>query len=274
MSATVRPVGGLTWAGRDAGAMAKRNLRRMFRAPEGITFTLIQPVMFVLLFRYVFGGAIPIPGSNYVNFLIPGIAAQTAVFGASLTGVGLAEDLSKGFVDRLRSLPMARSAVLVGRLAADFVLNTAVLAVLLITGFLVGFRPQSIPGLLIGAVLLLGFSLSISCMMACLGLALGKVEAVQAASFPIIFPFTFASSAFVPVQTMPGWLQVFAQHQPFTVVVDAVRSLTAGDISVQVRQALFNGATTAELIVQSLAWTAGFILVFGFLAVRSYRRIT
>jgi len=264
----------LSYAVADSVAMTRRNVLRLSRSPELLVFTLIQPVMFVLLFRYVFGGAIPVPGLNYVNYLIPGIAAQTAVFGATNTAIGLAEDLSKGFVDRLRSLPMARSAVLVGRFAADTLRNVLVVAIMFAVGFAVGFRPHSLLGVLLGFLLLLAFSLAISCTMALVGLAAKSVEAAQAATFPVVFPFTFASSAFVPTATMPSWLRGFAEHQPISVVVNAVRSLSLGDLPPAVRDRLFGGASTTSLVLQALAWTVGITIVFGVLSVRSYRRIS
>jgi ABC-2 type transport system permease protein/oleandomycin transport system permease protein len=254
--------------------MTRRNVLRLFRSPELLVFLLIQPVMFTLLFRYVFGGAIKLPnGINYVNYLIPGIAAQTAIFGATSTAVGLAEDLATGFVDRLRSLPMARSAVLLGRLAADAFRNILVIIILVVVGVAVGFRPHAFLTTLLGLVVVLGFSIAISCAMALLGMTVKGTEAAQAASFPIVFPFTFASSAFVPVASMPGWLQAFARHQPFTVVVDAFRSLTIGPLPAPTRQLLFSGDSSTTLVLEALAWIVGITVVFGLLAVRRYRRI-
>jgi ABC transporter DrrB family efflux protein len=268
---TANPVAAFGWLVRDTVSMTRRNVLRILRSPELIAFTLIQPVMFVLLFRYVFGGAIPVPGVGYVNFLIPGIAAQTAIFGATNTAIGLSEDMSKGFVDRLRSLPMSRTAVLLGRYAADTVRNVAVVAIMFIVGVAVGFRPSSAGGVVIGFVLLLAFSVAVSAAMSCIGLAVKSVEAAQAASFPIVFPFTFASSAFVPTKTMPGWLQAFSAHQPLTIVVNAVRSLSLGDVSPQVRQELFSGASTTTLVLEALAWTVGMFVLFGAIAVRQFR---
>ena len=264
----------MTWVVNDSLAMTKRNLIRLVRSPELIAFTLIQPVMFVLLFRYVFGGAIPLRGINYVNFLIPGVAAQTAIFGATNTAIGLALDMQAGFVDRLRSLPMARSAVLVGRFLADLVRNFFVVAVMFGVGYAVGFRPDGGLGVVVGFLLILLFTLALSCVMALIGLSVPDSESAQAVIFPVVFPFTFASSAFVPPSTMPGWLQVFSVHQPITVVIDAVRSLVLGPVSPEVRHQLFHDASTASLVLQALAWIAGIALVFGYLAVRKYQRIT
>lgn len=260
----------------DAFAMAKRNVLRIARAPDQVVFTLISPIMFTLLFRYVFGGAVGGLGSatNYATYLIPGIAVQTALFSAGTTGFALADDLQKGFVDRLRSLPMARSAVLTGRLISDTLNNTVQVLILVGVGFAVGFRPDSAWGLVLGLLLILAFATAISMVYALIGMSVSTVEAVNAATFPIVFPLTFASSAFVPVATMPSWLQGFAYHQPVSIVINAVRSLTLGELPAQARQSLFDGASTASLVVQSIAWTAGLGAVFGWLAVRKYKSLS
>jgi ABC transporter DrrB family efflux protein len=267
---------GLGWALRDAEAMAGRNLRRLTRQPEQIVFNLISPIMFVLLFRYVFGGAIGgLQGLNYVNYLIPGIAVQTVLFSAGTTGFALADDLQKGFIKRLRSLPMARSAVFGGRVASDTVLNAFGLVVLILTGFAVGFRPANFVGLVLAGLLLLLFALAVSLGYALVGLTVRSPEAVNAATFPIIFPLTFASSAFVPVATMPSWLQGFATHQPVSVVINAARSLILGDTATpEQRELLLGGAGTSGLVLQSLAWTLGIGLLFGVLCTRRYRRLS
>lgn len=268
--------GGVVWALRDTGAMAGRNLRRMTRQPEQVVFNLVSPIMFVLLFRYVFGGAIQgLQGLNYVNYLIPGIAVQTVLFSAGVTGFALADDMQKGFINRLRSLPMARSAVFGGRVAADTLNNAFGLVILLATGFAVGFRPAHAVGLVLGALLLLLFALAASLGYALIGLSVRSPEAVNAATFPIIFPLTFASSAFVPVATMPSWLRGFATHQPVSVVINAARSLILGDTATeQQRQLLLGGASTGSLVLQSLAWTIGIGVVFGALCTRKYRRFS
>jgi ABC-2 type transport system permease protein/oleandomycin transport system permease protein len=270
------PGGGFAWAVRDTSAMAGRNLRRLMRQPEMVMFNIVSPIMFVLLFRYVFGGAIGgLQGLNYVNYLIPGIAVQTVLFSAGVTGFALAEDLQKGFIDRLRSLPMARSAVFGGRVAADTLNNAFGLIVLILTGYAVGFRPESFLGLILAALLLLLFALAVSLGYAIIGLVVRTPEAVNAATFPIIFPLTFASSAFVPVQTMPDWLRGFATHQPVSVVINAARSLILGDSATAAQRAqLLGGTGTGSLIVQALAWTVGIGLVFGLLCARRYRRLT
>lgn len=261
----------------DAFAMARRNILRIARAPDQVVFTLISPVMFTLLFRYVFGGAVGSglrTATSYATYLIPGIAVQTAMFSAGTTGFALADDLQKGFVDRLRSLPMSRIAVLAGRLISDTLNNTVQVLILVGVGFAVGFRPDSAWGLLVGLVLILAFATAISMIYALIGMSVSTVEAVNAATFPIVFPLTFASSAFVPVSTMPSWLQGFAYHQPVSIVINATRSLTLGDLPPEARQALFDGATTASLVWQSIAWTVGLGALFGWLAVRRYKSLS
>jgi ABC transporter DrrB family efflux protein len=243
----------------DALTIAWRNLVNLRRSPQLLVFATIQPVIFVLLFRYVFGGAIQVTGFRYVDFLMPGIFAQTITFGAINTGVGLAEDLNKGLIDRFRSLPMARSAVLIGRTVADIARNVFVITLMVIVGFMVGFRVHTNAlGLIAGVALMLLFSFSLSWIFATIGLAIGNAEAAQAASFPILAPLTFASSAFVQTSSMPGWLQGFAKHQPVTVTVDAVRALCLG------------GPTTGKVLA-AVAWSVGIVAVFAPLAVRRYR---
>ncbi len=244
----------------DAVTIAWRNLLNIRRNPQLLVFATIQPVIFVLMFRYVFGGAIKVPGVSYVDYLMPGIFVQTVVFGALTTGVGLAEDLQKGLVDRFRSLPMARSAVLLGRTLADLVRNVFVVALMCVVGLLVGWNPSgNLPGILAGLGLVVAFAYSLSWVFAIVGLAVRNGETAQAASFPILAPLVFASSAFVPVASMPGWLQVFARHQPVSVVVNAVRDLTLG------------GAAGSQTL-SALAWIVGIIAVAAPLAVARYRR--
>jgi ABC-2 type transport system permease protein/oleandomycin transport system permease protein len=255
----------------DTLAMAGRNVRRLRRAPDQVVFTLVSPIMFTLLFRYVFGGAIRGLGDiNYVNYLIPGIAVQTAIFTSGNSGFALAEDRSRGFVDRLRSLPMARIAVLAGRVAADSLSNVVGLVIIVAVGLAVGFRPHSIAGLVLGFLILLAFTLATSFIFALVGMYASSSQAVNAATFPVIFPLTFASSAFVPTSTMPGWLRAFADHQPVTLVINTVRDLTLGNVTAAQRAALFAGRSTTSMVLQSLAWTVGIGVVFGFLAVRRY----
>ncbi|MGI8683860.1 MAG: ABC transporter permease [Acidimicrobiales bacterium] len=250
----------LRWAVADTLTIAGRNLTTIRRLPQLLVFATIQPVIFVLLFRYAFGGAIRTPGVSYVDYLMPGIFAQTVTFGSLGTGIGLADDLQKGLIERFRSLPMARSAVLGGRIVSDLVRNTFVVFLMCVVGYLVGFRVHTNPvAFLGGLVVLLLFACSLSVIFALVGLSVRTAESAQAAGFPMLAPLVFASSAFVPVDTMPGWLQVFARHQPLSVTVDAVRALS-------------QGGPTTSFVVQSLAWTVGIIAVFGPLAVRKYRR--
>ena len=251
-----------TWAVRDALVVARRNLIALFRAPATLVFSTVQPVIFVLMFRYVFGGAIHIPGVRYVDFLMPGIFVQTMTFGSSNTGIALADDLRKGMIERFRSLPMARSAVLAGRASADVVRNVVIIAIMLTVGFAVGFRVHTNALGLLGAlavILLFGFAMS--WVMALIGLRTGNPEAAQAAAFPLLSVLVFASSAFVSTETMPGWLRAYAEHQPVTDTVDAARALVLG------------GPTTGKVLI-ALAWSAGIVAVFATLAVRRYRRAT
>jgi ABC transporter DrrB family efflux protein len=252
----------LYWALADGLVLAKRNLVQIPRIPELLIFATIQPVMFVLLFRYVFGGAIDVGSQSYVNYLMAGIFAQTVAFGSMTTGIGLAEDLSRGLIDRFRSLPMARSAVLVGRTIADLVRNMFVVAVMLAVGLLVGFRPESgATGWVAAIGLLLLLSFAFSWIAATIGLLVRNVEAVQPATFVWLFPLTFASSAFVLTSSMPGWLRAFAERQPITQVVDAVRGFLLDE-------------PVGSAGWQALAWCVGILLVFVPLAVSLYRRMT
>jgi ABC transporter DrrB family efflux protein len=256
----VRP--SLYWTFADAFVMAKRNLIQIPRIPEELIFATIQPIMFVLLFRYVFGGAIAVSGTSYVNYLMAGIFAQTVIFGSTTTGIGLATDLQKGLVDRFRSLPMAKSAVLTGRTLSDLVRNAFVIFVMWVVGLLVGFQPQGNFLYLAGAVgLLLLTSFAFSWISATIGLLVSTVEAAQSAGFIWLFPLTFASSAFVPTKSMPGWLRAFAEHQPVSLIVNAVRGLLLNQ-------------PNATTIWQALAWCVGILVVFIPLAVWAYGRRT
>jgi ABC transporter DrrB family efflux protein len=260
-SPTTLPDNPLLWVVADAAAVTKRNLYRYIRVPTLLLFSTIQPVMFVLLFTYVFGGSIQVPGvDKYVDYLIPGILAQTVIFGSTQTGVALAEDLSRGMIDRFRSLPMARSAVLAGRTLSDTVRNLFVVLLMVLVGTLVGFRFHA--GVLpaVGAVLLaVMFGLAFSWISAFIGMSVRDVESAQAAGFVWVFPLVFASSAFVSVENMPGWLQAFAEINPITKVVDALRALCLG-------------GPTAIPVLQALAWIVAILLVFVPLAVSRYRR--
>lgn len=257
------------------GVITRRNLLRNVRIPQLLIFATIQPVMFLLLFNYVFGGAITQGGpaaaaGEYINWLIPGILVQSAVFGATQTAVGLTEDLRAGVIDRFRSLPMARSAVLTGRTNADTVRNLWVLGLMLGVGYLIGWRfDQGFARMALGVGVALLFAYSMSWAMACMGLAIKDTEAVQVAGFLPIFPLVFASSVFVPTQTMPDWLQAFAENQPITIIANTVRSLMLPEAAVELI-----GFDQTGLLLRSLAWIGGIILVFAPLAVRLYRRVS
>jgi ABC-2 type transport system permease protein len=251
----------LAWAVSDTTTIAWRNLITLKRLPQLLIFATVQPVIFVLMFRYVFGGAIKVPGVPYVDYLMPGVFAQTVAFGAIQTGVGLAEDLHKGLIERFRSLPMARSAVLAGRTLADLVRNVFVIALMLAVGYMVGFRVQTNAlGLVAGMAVMLLFGFSLTWIFAIVGLSTSNAETAQAASFPILAPLIFASSAFVPVASMPGWLQGFARNQPVSAVITAVRDLTLGGTD-----------TTAHVLI-AMAWCIGIVVVAAPFAVRRYRR--
>jgi len=248
----------------NTAQIVKRNVKRNFRIPQLLVFSSIQPIIFLLLFNFVFGGAVT-AGTNvtYINYLLPGILAQTALFGAIQTGVGLAEDLNKGVIDRLRSLPIARYAVLAGRTLADSVRNIFVITLLCVVGATLGFRfHEGVISFLLGALLIVFFAFAFSWISGVVGLLLKDPETVQVAGFLWVFPLVFASSVFVPVATMPSWLQVFARNQPVTQVVNAVRYLTQGGVP--------NGMTYVWI---SLLWIVGIIAVFAPLAVWRYRKI-
>jgi ABC transporter DrrB family efflux protein len=254
-------VSDLGYAFSDMLVLAKRSVLRIPRQPDLLIGFTVQPIMFVLLFVYVFGGAIPTPGLDYVDFLIPGIIVQSMVFGGFVTALGLAEDLKKGLMDRFRSLPMSRSAVLTGRTLADISTNIVQLVVMLAVGLAVGFRfSTSWLEVAAGIVLLLFIGYAFSWVFAFLGLAASSPEASNAYGFTILFPVTFVSSAFVPVETMPSWLQPVAENNPFTTMVDAVR-------------ALFVGTPAGSDIWGAVLWSIGITLVFGALAIWRYRSV-
>ena len=248
------------WAVSDTMVIARRNLIVWIRVPAYLVFTVIQPVMFVLMFRYVFGGAIKIPGGDYVDFLMPGIIGQTAAFASFATAIALAQELKKGVIDRLRSMPMARSAVLTGRLLADTGRMLVTILIIVAVGYAVGFRFHNgvLPAILM-VVLATVFGLSICLIAAFTGLAIGDEESVQAFGLIWLFPITFLSSAFVPISSMPGWLQAFANNQPVTYVINTMRALAIG------------GPIEANLW-KSIVWLAGILIVFVPLAVRAYKR--
>jgi ABC-2 type transport system permease protein/oleandomycin transport system permease protein len=247
----------------DALAVTWRNLLTYVRLPQQLVFATVQPTIFVLLFRYVFGGAIQLsqPGLPYVDYLMPGIFVQTAVFGVMSTAVGLAADAHTGLIERFRSLPMSRSAVLAGRTITDTVRNVFVVILMTVIGVLVGFRIHGgIPKYVLGLALVLLFAYSLSWVAATIGLSVPNPETAQAAIFPLIAPLTFASSAFVEVSTMPGWLQAFARYQPVTITIDAVRHLVLD-------------TPVGWSVVASILWSVGIVAVFAPLAVWRYRKV-
>ncbi len=245
----------------DSLVILRRNLLRILRAPDLLLAFTVQPVMFVLLFVYVFGGAIVTPGYDYVDFLMPGIIVQTIAFGGFVTAVGLSEDVRKGLIDRFRSLPMARSAVLAGRTLADVITNCVSVAVMLAVGAIAGFGfEQSLPHILGGIGILVLFGYAFSWIFALIGLSVSSAEAANSVGFIAVFPLTFASSAFVPTASIPTVLRAFADHNPFTIVVNAVRHL-------------FIGAPAGNSVWGAVVWSLAILVVFAPLAVWKYRRV-
>ncbi len=255
---------GLRYGISDTLVLAKRSLLRIPRQPDLLVGFTVQPILFVLLFVYVFGGAVGLalpPGLTYVDFLIPGIIVQSIVFGGFVTALGLADDLKKGLIDRFRSLPMTRSALLTGRTLGDVVTNSFQLVVMFSVGLLIGFNFSSSVGEVVaGILLLLLIGYAFSWVFAFIGLSSSSPEAANAFGFTILFPVTFVSSAFVPVDTMPSWLQPIAEHNPFTYMVNAAR-------------ALFLGIPAENNVWLALAWTLGIIAAFAPLSAWKYRRV-
>ena len=250
----------LQYAASDTLVLAKRSILRIRRQPDLLIGFTVQPIMFVLLFVYVFGGAIETGSLDYVDFLIPGIIVQSMVFGGFVTALGLSEDLKKGLIDRFRSLPMWGPAVLSGRILADVGTNVIQLVVMFAVGFVAGFRFHTDwPEIVAGLALLLLFGYAFSWVFAFIGLTASSPEAANAYGFTILFPVTFVSSAFVPVESMPSWLQPIAEHNPFTTMVDAAR-------------ALFVGTPAGNDVWLSIVWALAITAVFGALSIRRYRQ--
>jgi ABC transporter DrrB family efflux protein len=245
----------------DTLVVAGRNVTRIKRNPDLLTAFTIQPVMFLLLFVYVFGGAIAAPGyDSYKDFLLPGIMVQNIAFGGFVTALGLNEDLSKGLIDRFRSLPMARPAVLAGRTLSDVATNSLSIVVLLTTGLIIGFSfHASAVEVIAGIGILLLFGYAFSWVFALLGMLVSSPEAANSIGFIVVFPLTFISSAFVPTESMPAGLQWFAEINPFTIVVNAMR-------------ALWVGAPSGNYVWGAVVWSLVILAVFAPLAVRRYRR--
>ncbi len=250
------------YAASDTFELAKRSLKRIPRQPDLLVAYTVQPVMFVLLFVYVFGGAIQTPGFDYVDFLMPGIIVQSIAFGGFVTALGMSEDVSKGLIDRFRSLPMSRAAVLLGRTSSDILLNILSLVVLFAVGFAAGFNfvDATAGEILLGIVLLLFLGYAFSWIFALVGLYSSSPETANSIGFTLIFPLTFASSVFVPAESMPDGLQQFAEANPFTTISDAVRSLW-----------LDTPANTD--IWMAFIWCAALTAIFAPLAVARYRKV-
>ena len=260
----------------DGLLVARRNLVTLTRVPTVFIFELVQPVMFVLLFRYIYENQFALlpPGLDYVMFLMPGIFVQNAIFGATTTAVGFAEDLKGGIIDRFRSLPMARSAVLVGRTTSDLLKNLILVLLVIVIGYLVGFRFENgiVPA--IGVVLLvLAVGFAWSWIFACLGIALKKVEAVQAASFTLIFPVVFVSSAFAPVDGMVSWLQPIARANPVSIWCNLARYLSNGEIGITDPDTLQPIDSFEALLFKSALWIVILLAIGVPLAVRLYRKL-
>jgi ABC-2 type transport system permease protein len=254
----------------DGLTITRRNLTKVKRVPDLIVFATLSPIMFVLLFRYVFGSAIPIPGIDYAEFLLPGILAQTIVFGSTITGASLADDLQKGLIDRFRSLPMSRSAVLIGRTVSDLGLNGISVVVMVVTGLLVGWRVHSSPGEVVGGfLLLLLFSYAMSWVMATVGLLVRTPEVVQNASFIVIFPLTFIANTFVPTNNFPAFLKVIADWNPVSAVVQAARQLFGNTAPILETSHTWS---LQHPVVYTLIWAAVLLVVFVPLSVRIYQR--
>jgi ABC-2 type transport system permease protein len=260
----------IQYAVTDGAIVAKRNLIKIKRVPDILVFTLISPIMFVLLFAYIFGSSIEVPGVNYREFLIAGIFAQTVIFGATFTGAGLADDMQKGIIDRFRSLPMSRSAVLVGRTASDIFYNLLTISVMSATGLVVGWRIRSsVPEAVAGFLLLLLFAYAFSWVMAYVGLLVPSPEVVNNASFIVIFPITFIANAFVPLENLPTVLRTIAEWNPVSALTQAARELFGNT----------NPAATVpdvwslqNPVLYTLIWVAIILAIFVPLANHQYKR--
>jgi len=272
-STGIRPGSRIRYGFADGMVVMRRNLLQISRVPTVLIFELVQPIMFVLLFRFVFAGNIITPaGMTYVMYLMPGIFVQNAIFGSTTTAIGLAEDMKRGIVDRFRSLPMARSAVLVGRTTSDLAKNFVLLMLVIPVGYLVGFRfTNGLAGAIGMVVLVLTVGFAFSWISATVSLAIKEVEGVQAAMFTGIFPIVFISSALVPVQGMVSWIQPIAERNPVTVWANCARVLALGDVALPPN---YGPQSLEGLLVGSLLWILGLLAIFVPLAIRMYKRLT
>jgi ABC-2 type transport system permease protein len=258
----------VTRAAADGAVIARRNMIKIKRIPDLLIFTTIQPVMFVLLFAYVFGGSIKVPGVSYREYLMAGIFTQTVAFGSAITAVGLADDLQKGIIDRFRSLPMARSAVLLGRTISDLGSNVIVMVVMSVCGLLVGWRIQrGVGDAIAGYLIMFLFAYAMSWVSATIGLSVSSVEVAQSAGFIWLFPLTFLSNAFVTTQSLPGWLQPFADWNPLSSVVASARELFGNDGTLPRPHAW----PSEHPVITAIAWSAALLAIFVPLSVRKYR---
>lgn len=261
----------LTQTFADTAVVAKRNVIKIRRVPEVLMFVLISPIMFVLLFGYVFGNAIQVPGTSYREYLIAGIFAQTVMFGATFTGVGIAEDMDKGIINRFRSLPMSGSAVLTGRTASDVIYNVLSITMMALTGLLVGWRIRgSILDAVLGFALILLFAYSISWVMAYIALIVPSVEVINNASFMVIFPLSFVANTFVPVEDLPGPLQTFAEWNPVSTVTQAARELFG---NIPPGTPAPDAWPLQNPVLYTLIWAVVTVALFATLATRRYQRV-
>ena len=266
-----RPSGGLQQAVRDGLIIAGRNLRRVPRIPELAIFAILQSIMFVLLFAFVFGGAIPLPGGgSYREFLMPGIFAQTVIFGAATTAIGICDDINKGLMDRFRSLPMARSAVLSGRTIFDVVYQSGILVILMVSGVAVGWGVHtSVPEFFAGVGLLLLFVFAMSWVGVWLGAMVPTVEVANQVAFTVIFPITFLSNVFVPTETLPTWLQPIAEWNPTSTLTASLRELWGNP-----NPYASSGLPAEEPILLTIAWVVVIVAIFAPLAVNRFRSMS
>jgi ABC-2 type transport system permease protein len=261
---------GLGLAINDGLLIGWRNLKRIPRIPELAIFAILQSIMFVLLFAFVFGGAIPIPGGgNYNDFLMPGIFAQTIVFASATTAIGMTDDVNKGIIDRFRSLPMSRSAVLTGRTFSDVVYNAGILVVLMLTGLFVGWRVDDLGALAAGFGLLLLFAYAMAWLGVWMGLKVPTVEVAQQVIFTVLFPLTFISNVFVPPGSLPEWLQPIAEWNPTSTLTAALREMWGNP-----NPTASNSLAATEPLLVTLVWVVVFVAVFGPLGVRRYRSMS